>query len=82
MQLGLRPEHIEITDAAEGIWQARLELVSSLGSEAIFYLDLRGRQVLARAAHAEGFQEKQQVGISFDMQHLFVFEKEGGRRIR
>jgi multiple sugar transport system ATP-binding protein len=82
VQLGLRPEHLKITGAAEGIWRARLALVSSLGSEAVLYLDLAGCQVLARAAHAQGFQENQQVGISFDMQHLFVFEKEGGRRLQ
>jgi multiple sugar transport system ATP-binding protein len=82
VQLGLRPEHVRITPAAEGLLQARLELATSLGSEVLFYLDLEGRQVLAKSVESAAFEENQTVGIDFDQDHLFVFDKNDGRRLR
>ncbi|MFZ0610898.1 MAG: ABC transporter ATP-binding protein [Desulfobacterales bacterium] len=81
VQLGLRPEQIRITAAAEGIWRARLDLITSLGSEALLYLDLDGRQILAKTAAPQGLQEQQLVGIDFDATDLYLFDRNDGRRI-
>jgi multiple sugar transport system ATP-binding protein len=78
VQLGLRPEHVRITTADAGLLQARLELVTSLGSETLLYLDLEGRQVLAKSTVPVDFNEKQSVGIDFDADNLFLFDKEKG----
>jgi len=80
VQLGLRPEHLRLTAPGEGIWSARLDLISSLGSERLFYLDLEGRQILATRG-PEGVREKETVGLAFDPGDLFVFDKEDGRRL-
>lgn len=81
VRLGLRPEHIKLTNAGEGVWTARLDLITSLGSEALFYLNLQGSQVLARSSGARAFREKQPVGIDFDKENLYVFDKNDDRRI-
>jgi multiple sugar transport system ATP-binding protein len=82
IQLGLRPEHVRITTADAGLLQARLELVTSLGSETLFYLDLEGRQVLAKSAAPADFKEKQSVGIDFDADTLFLFDKDTGTLVK
>jgi multiple sugar transport system ATP-binding protein len=82
VELGLRPEHLRITSESEGIWRARLELVTSLGGEVLYYLDLGGRQVLAKGADSKALREKQPVGIDFGMESLYVFDKVDGRCIR
>ena len=81
VQLGLRPEQIRITAAEAGIWRARLDLITSLGSEALLYLDLDGRQILAKTAAPQGLQENQTVGIDFDENDLYLFDRTDGRRI-
>jgi multiple sugar transport system ATP-binding protein len=81
-ELGLRPEHLRITAAEKGVWRAGLDLVTSQGSDDILYLDLEGRQVLARADASHEYEEKQTVGIDFDPAHLFVFDKDSGRRVK
>jgi ABC-type sugar transport system ATPase subunit len=82
VQLGLRPEHVRITTADAGLLQARLELVTSLGSETLLYLDLEGRQVLAKSTVPVDFNEKQSVGIDFDADNLFLFDKEKGTLVK
>lgn len=81
LQLGLRPEHLRLSPPDEGVWQARLDLITDMGGEVLCYLDLQGRQVLVKSAAAEGIEEEQTVGIDFDEDHLFVFDKENGRAV-
>jgi multiple sugar transport system ATP-binding protein len=81
VQIGLRPEHLRITDENQGLLRARLELITPLGGEALVYLDLEGHQVLAKSSAFEGLEEKRMVGIDFDPRHLFVFRKQDGSRL-
>ena len=81
VQLGLRPEHIRITDARDCVWQARLDLITALGGEVLFYLNLEGEQVLAKSSEGGDFRENQVVGIDFDPKNAYVFDKSNGRRI-
>lgn len=82
VQAGLRPEHLQVVGKGEGRLRATLQLISPLGSDALMYLDYRGRQLLAKGAGTEGFREKQEVGVDFDPDHLYVFDREDGTRIR
>ena len=81
VQLGLRPEHLRLCTPEEGLWQAQLELITSLGSERLCYLDLDGRQLLSTVA-PEGVREKETLGLVFDRENLFVFDKEDGRTLQ
>jgi len=81
LQAGLRPEHIRITEKSRGVLHGRLVLTTSLGSEALHYLDVDGRQVLVQTVEPCEFQENQEVGIDFDAENLYLFRKEDGRRI-
>jgi len=81
VQLGLRPEHLRLCPPEEGLWQARVALVTLLGSERLCYLDLAGRQLLSTAA-PDGVREKDTLGLVFDRENLFVFDKTDGRTLR
>jgi multiple sugar transport system ATP-binding protein len=81
VQIGLRPEHLRITNETEGLLRARLELITPLGNEALIYLDVDGHQMLAKSRAFKRLEEKQVVGIDFNPQHLFVFRKQDGLRL-
>jgi multiple sugar transport system ATP-binding protein len=81
VQLGLRPEHLRLCPPEDGLWQARLTLVTLLGSERLAYIDLDGRQLLSSAA-PEQTREGDAVGLVFDRENLFVFDKTDGRTLR
>jgi ABC-type sugar transport system ATPase subunit len=81
VELGLRPEHLRITSRADGVWQARLTLATSVGSEGILYLDLHGRQIVVRHPDTADLREGQLVGVDFEPEHLYVFDKKNGRRL-
>ncbi|MFZ7127593.1 MAG: ABC transporter ATP-binding protein [Desulfobacterales bacterium] len=82
VELGVRPEHLSIISSTQGVWRARLELATSLGSESVYYLNLDGRQILVRGDGSEQFEEMGEVGIDVDADRLHVFDKKDGRRIR
>lgn len=81
LQVGLRPEHIRLTEESRGILTGRLVLTTSLGSEALHYLEVAGRQVLAKSGDSGQFRENQTVGLDFEEENLYWFRKDDGRRI-
>jgi multiple sugar transport system ATP-binding protein len=80
--IGLRPEHIQIVRPEEGIFRGRLNLISSLGSENLLYLDVGGNEMAAKAPEQIDFAEGAVVGINFDEKRLYIFDKKDGRRWR
>jgi multiple sugar transport system ATP-binding protein len=49
LELGVRPEHVEVTVAGEGI-PARVEVVESVGNEAFLHLSADGHSLVARVS--------------------------------
>jgi multiple sugar transport system ATP-binding protein len=85
ISLGLRPEHVRITEEENGVFRGKLNLVSSLGSETLLYLSVDHQKVLAKVEKVEdvkSLREGQSVGIDFEERKLFVFDKANGRRIK
>jgi multiple sugar transport system ATP-binding protein len=81
IQFGLRPEQITLSAEKKGWLQGRVTLITSLGGEALIYLDVHGRSVLVKTADAARFAENQVLGIDFEPGHLHFFSKADGRRI-
>lgn len=80
--LGVRPEHLRISAESESsIFSATLKVISSLGSEVILYLSINGQEILAKVGGKISLKEGQTVGINFDEENLFVFDKDKGKRI-
>ncbi len=80
--IGLRPEHINLVNTDEGLLTAKVKLISSLGSESIFYLNISGKEILAKVNGEHNFNEGDTVGINFLKKHLFLFNKESGKRVK
>ena len=79
--LGLRPEDIQIVNPGEGIFDARLNMIGSLGSEAIVYLNIDEHEILAKVTGKINFKENDNVGLNFKEEDLFVFNKDNGKRL-
>ena len=79
--LGLRPEHLRITKVGDGIFNGKLNLIGSLGSEIILYIKIEQHEILAKVFEKLSFKEGEEVGISFDSKNVFIFDKNSERRI-
>jgi multiple sugar transport system ATP-binding protein len=80
--LGVRPEHLQITEPEKGILKGKLNLISSHGSEKIVYISVEGQEVTAKLFTDIPFRENQYVGIDFDWQKTFLFARADGKRIK
>lgn len=77
--LGIRPEHIAISNEGEIV--ATLEVVESLGSESYIYLDCLGRQIIVKTNEATDLKAEEYTKLIFDKSKIHLFEKESGLAI-
>lgn len=83
LYVGLRPEHLKIREKSDdAIFQGRLKVIGSLGSEQILYLSLNDQEILAKVFGKTSLKEGQEVGIDFEEENLFLFDKKEGKRIK
>ena len=78
---GIRPEQIKITEKHKGIFNAKVKMVSSLGSEKIVYLSTTVSEFVAKVPPDLNLFEGEETGIIFEKEKVFFFEKESGKRI-
>jgi multiple sugar transport system ATP-binding protein len=76
--VGLRPEHIRLTD--NGL-KALVEVVEPLGLSTQFYVTLAGQQVCVFAMGRADVKSGETVRLSADPASLHVFDPASGRRI-
>jgi multiple sugar transport system ATP-binding protein len=80
--LGIRPEHLQITDPEKGILKGKLNLISSQGSETLVYISVEGQEITAKLVTGIPFRENQEVGIDFNWQKTFLFGRADGKRTK
>ena len=78
---GIRPEQIKIIEKDKGLFNAKVKMVSSLGSEKIVYLSAANTDFVAKAPPDIFLEENIEIGISFLKEKVFLFEKGLGKRI-
>ena len=78
---GIRPEQIKITEKNKGLFNAKVKMISSLGSEKIIHLSTSDLNFVAKATPDLIISEGEDVGIFFEKEKVFFFEKESGKRI-
>ena len=79
--IGLRPEHLKISDVQNAIFEGKIKLIGSLGSESIIYVEIAGFEVLVKASGETNYKEGENVGLTFDQENLFLFNETDGKRI-
>ena len=80
--LGLRPEHLWITEPNDGFIRGKVNLIGSLGSEILLYVKIDRHEILVKVFEKPSFNEGDDVGIKFDPKNVFIFDKNSEKRIR
>ncbi len=81
--LGIRPEHIrvnsEIPDDQALI--TKVDVYELLGSDALIHFNLMNKSLIAKTENLVEMQPHQSISISFDVDHMYFFEKESEKCI-
>ncbi len=78
MQLGVRPEHVRVTAAGAGDFDATVEHCEQLGAQTLVYASAAGMpQITAQLEGQTAAQRGERVGILFVRDALHLFD-EGG----
>ena len=83
--LGIRPEHIVLTDAGhKGAVPAKVDVSEMMGSSVHLHLDCDGKDVIAivqtqeiHEVYKDGFPVGREVSFAFDGNVVHMFSKEG-----
>ena len=76
--LGARPADISLSERG---FKTKIELMEQLGNETILYVYLPGREELSIVSSADKnlrLMSGDEIGISFDLQHIHLFDKATG----
>ena len=80
VELGLRPEHLSIDPGGE---THRVELTEALGGVSYAHLVAEnGEKLVVEERGDERTSAGARVGVTFDPARAYVFERDGGRRLR
>ncbi len=76
--LGIRPEHIQVTDKSQGDFEGRLDVTEHLGSDTYCYVQTAANEVLTvRTPGDFPGQFGDTVGLSLDQAHCHLFNADG-----
>jgi ABC-type sugar transport system ATPase subunit len=82
VQLGIRPEDVEIgTTAADGWHAARVVVVEPMGSETLVTVEYRDQRLVARVAASRPFEPAQKVWVRLPPERVLTFDAASGRRV-
>jgi multiple sugar transport system ATP-binding protein len=76
---GVRPEHVHIR--AQGHWAARVQLVESLGSHQVVWLEHQGLVLAALVHETSGYSPGETVRFDLEPPHLLCFDPVSGARL-
>ena len=76
-ELGIRPEHVALTNAGAGQLPGTVSVVEQLGNTSYVYLDTPAGQMIAEAAPGVAAHPGDKVGLTLDPAHLHAFDSTG-----
>jgi ABC-type sugar transport system ATPase subunit len=76
-ELGIRPEHLSLTDPGKGILTGIASVIERLGNISYAYLDTELGQVIAEAEQSITLQPGEKVGLNIDASKAHVFGADG-----
>jgi ABC-type sugar transport system ATPase subunit len=79
VQLGIRPEDIEIEEGGSTVVKAKVDMLSNIGSEKYIHAHLGQEGLTVRVPKEATFQPGQIVPLSIDPDRVHIFQ--GGRRM-
>ena len=80
-QVGLRPEHMQVTDTASAVIEGRLELVENLGEYALVHLvSANGVEFIAKTEKPPAAAKGETIGFTIKPELVHRFDTESGLR--
>jgi sn-glycerol 3-phosphate transport system ATP-binding protein len=80
--IGLRPEHLSLTEALGATFSGTVEIVEALGADTLVHLNAGGRQVIARVPHGLMPPIGATVHCTANPDRVYVFDATTGARVR
>ena len=77
VDLGIRPEHVALTDPGQGLFDGRVSVVEQLGNTTYVYLETTNGQMIAEADQSVRLHPGQGVGLGLDMARAHIFDASG-----
>jgi len=77
-RFGIRPEHITLTDPANGVLTGQIEVMEHLGSDSFAYIQIENVGLFT--VRIVGYSELESgatVGLNFDAENLHLFDRDG-----
>ncbi len=79
LQLGIRPEHVGLCGADQGVGNADVLVVEPLGNETLVHLNAGGQGLVARLPGLVEVQVGTRVGVRLDRRRVHLFDAAGAR---
>ena len=76
-EIGIRPEHVGLTNPGAGHLDGRVTVVENLGNTSFVYLDTAAGQIIAEADPAITLAPGAQAGIRIDLARTHAFDATG-----
>jgi len=77
VQMGIRPEHIDVVAAGEGTVSGKVEVAEYLGADTYLHVDCGGLgQIIVRTPGANNDLRGKTVGLAFQPGHLHFFDRD------
>ena len=74
--VGIRPEKIKIVTKDEGIINSKLKMTGPPGGDSLYYLEVKGNEILSKSSVIDNIKENDEVGLNFSIDDLLIFNKE------
>ncbi|PYO13998.1 MAG: glycerol-3-phosphate ABC transporter ATP-binding protein [Gemmatimonadetes bacterium] len=79
IHLGVRPEHVTLCGADQGMGNAAVVVIEPLGAETLVHLSAGGLPLVARLPGLVELRAGDSVGVKLDRRHLHLFDVAGER---
>ncbi len=80
--LGIRPEHLRPSGAAESVVSGQVEMVEQLGADTLAHVGHGAATVVARMPNTAGIAMGQTLHLATDPERIFLFDTTSGLRLR
>ncbi|WP_428688042.1 ABC transporter ATP-binding protein [Roseibium sp.] len=78
--LGIRPEHLQVSDGADG-YEARVDVIEPTGPNIQIYAEMAGVPICSVLSDRRVLRPGERVRMSFQPENTHLFDAESGRRI-
>jgi multiple sugar transport system ATP-binding protein len=79
--LGVRPEHVRMTEARTGGHPAIVDIDEPMGSDSLVWMKLAGQILSARTTDDHVFKPGQPIGVEFDITRASLFDTKSQERL-